>query len=474
MPHSTIRRSVKTAKIRGVRTEPLVLAPTADGAIPAPVDGEVERVVVVGAGMSGLVAARALQLSGVDVVVVEGRDRIGGRTHTIDVAGAAVDLGGSWIHNGAGSPMLPLVDALGIERMPASNVGIALGASVLNRAAGIFPDTDARTALTGAMAGLMTSAMDAGALEPGLGLEQAMGKLLAAIDPGVRATLGALLAMNEGKDADEVDFTTFASAFFGAGADHEDVMPRGGYRTVVDHLADGLDIRTAHPVQRVEQGPNGVTVHTSSGSFAGTHAVVTVPLGVLKSHSIAFDPVLPAAHAEAIDRVGFGVLEKVVVAYERAVWQIDGQPGHITVVDSPRPEWPVILDLSTWYGVPVVVGMATGDFGRALASMPEADRVDALHETICAIGGADTPAPVGFATTSWATDPFLLGCYANIAPTTHSAQHAADVATLASPHSRVLFAGEHTCEHGTSTVDSAWLTGVREASRLLQRSDVPL
>src|SRR3954452_24941523 len=237
--------------------------PAAD--IPAPVVGPVERVVVVGAGMSGSVAARALQLSGVDVVLVEGRDRIGGRTHTIDVAGAAVDLGGSWIHNGAGSPMLPLVDALGIERMPASNVGIALGASVLNRVDGVFPDADARTALTGAMAGLMMSAADVGALEPGLDLDQAMAKLLAAIDPSVRATLGALLAMNEGKDADEVDFTTFASAFFGSGADHEDVMPRGGYRTVVDHLADGLDIRTAHSVQRVEQGSNGVSVHTSSG-----------------------------------------------------------------------------------------------------------------------------------------------------------------------------------------------------------------
>src|SRR6187549_3879571 len=124
----------------------------------APVDGPVERVVVVGAGISGLVAARALQRAGVEVVVVEGRDRIGGRTHTIDLAGAAVDLGGSWIHDGAGSPMLPLVNALGIERMPASNTGIALGACVLDRVDGRFPDTEARQALTTAMVGLVSSA----------------------------------------------------------------------------------------------------------------------------------------------------------------------------------------------------------------------------------------------------------------------------------------------------------------------------
>jgi monoamine oxidase len=453
---------------------PIVDVGDPTGEIPARVDGAVERVVVVGAGISGLVAARALRLSGIDVVVVEGRDRIGGRTHTIDVGGAAVDLGGSWIHDGAGSPMLPLVDALGIERIPASTTSIAVGASVFNRAGGIFPDVDARAALTGAMAGLVLGGADLGTLEPGLDLDQAMGELLPAIAPSVRATLGALLAMNEGKDAAEVDFATFASYFYGGGAEQEDVMPLGGYRRVVEHLAGGLDIHTAQPVQRIEQGPDSVTVHTSSDSFTGTHAVVTVPLGVLKAGAIELDPPLRAAHVNAIDRVGFGALEKVVLAYERAVWQVDGQPTHITIVDSPRPEWPVILDLSAWYGTPVVVGMATGERGRSLAAQPEAARVAALHATICAIGGRDTPDPIAFATTSWATDPFLLGCYANIAPGTDPAQHAADLAALATPHGRVLFAGEHTCERGTSTVDSAWRTGVREASRLLQSQKVPL
>ncbi len=429
---------------------------------------------MVGAGISGLVAARALQLSGVDVVVVEGRDRIGGRTHTIELGGAAVDLGGSWIHDGAGSPMLPLVDALGIEVLPASTTGIALGASVLNRLDGAFPDVEARVALSNAMAGLVLGGPDVSKLDAGLDLDQAMAELLAEIDPNVRATLGALLAMNEGKDASEVDFATFASYFYRGGNEQKDVMPLGGYRRVVEHLADGIDIHTAQPVRRIEQGSDSVTAYTSADSFSGTHALVTVPLGVLKVGMIEFDPPLPAAVVEAIERVGFGALEKVVLAYERAVWQVDGKPTHVTIVDPPHPEWPVILDLSAWYGVPVVVGMATGDRGRSLAAMPEAARVAALHDTIRAIGGPDTPEPIAFATTSWATDPFLLGCYANIAPGTQPAQHAADLAALATPHGRVLFAGEHTCERGTSTVDSAWITGVREASRLLQRRAVPL
>jgi monoamine oxidase len=446
---------------------------SAETAISA-VAGQVGQVIVVGAGIAGLVAARALHLGGIDVVVIEGRDRIGGRTHTVDLAGAAVDLGGSWIHNGAGSPMLPLVAELGIERMPASNTGIALGATVLNRVDDVFPDLDARRALTAAMAGLVRSGARIDQVERGVDLDTAMAQLLPDVDPNVRGTLGALVAMNEGKDADEVDFSTFASAFFAGGADHEDVMPRGGYRPVVEHLAGGLDIHTRQPVRRVRQGPDGVTVDTPSGSFTGTHAIVTVPLGVLKAGTIEFDPPLPAVHTQAINRVGFGALEKVVLAYERAVWQVDGSPIHITIVDAPTPTWPVILDLSAWYGVPVVLGMATGRHGRALAAWREAERVAALHQTICELGGPDTPDPIGFATTNWATDPFLFGCYANIAPGTDPARHAFDLAELASPHGRVLFAGEHTCESGTSTVDSAWTTGVREASRLLQRQTVLL
>jgi len=444
------------------------------GDVPAPVDGPVERVVVVGAGIAGLVAARGLHLSGIDVVVVEGRDRIGGRTHTIDLAGAAVDLGASWIHDGAGSPTLPIVDVLGIERMPASSAGIALGSAVLNRVDGTFPDVDGRNMLSGAMAGLAMSAGTIDQVEPGADLEAAMATLLPVIDPDVRGTLGALLAMNEGKDADEVDFTTFASRFFAPGGEHEDVMPRGGYRGIVDHLAAGLDVRLGEAVCRIAQTSDGVTVETSAGTVSGTHAIVTVPLGVLKAGGIELDPPLPSEKLEAIERMGFGVLEKVALAYERPVWRVDGAPSHVTIVDSPRPDWPVILDLSTWYDAAVVVGMATGDHGRKLAAMSEDERVATLHATICEIGGPGTPEPIAAATTSWATDPFVRGCYANIAPSTDLERHAADLSALAEPHGRVLFAGEHTCERGTSTVDSAWITGVREASRLLQCGQVPL
>jgi polyamine oxidase len=431
--------------------------------VAAPASGAVTRVIVVGAGVSGLVAARALQLAGVEVEIVEGRDRIGGRTYTVDLGGASVDLGASWIHTGMASPMMPLVEELGIEPMPASLTNIVVTART-------FPNAEDRDALTAAMAGLFMGAQAGHDLTPGVNLTAAMTHLLPAIDANVRGTLGALLALNEGKDAEEVDFASFASIFFsGAAAEHEDVLPRGGYRVVVDYLAAELTIHTDTAVERIEQTDDDVIVHTTAGSFTGSHVLVTVPLGVLKAEAIQFDPPLPATKQAAIGRVGFGALEKVALAYPRAVL-----PSHVTVVDSPSPDWPMLFDYSSWYGVPVLVALVAGEHARALAAISEDERVASLHDVVCAIAGPDTPEPIAFATTSWATDPFLLGCYTNIAPSTAVEEHLADVATLGAPHGRVLFAGEHTCEQGTSTVDSAWLSGVREAARLLQHASLSL
>ena len=439
------------------------------------VDGPVERVVVVGAGISGLVAARALQLSGVDVVVVEGRDRIGGRTHTIELAGAAVDLGGSWIHDGAGSPMLPLVDALGIERLPASTTAIALDASVFNRPGRIFPDVDARGALTGAMAGLVLSGTDLAELEPGLDLDQAMGVLLAAIDPNVRATLGALLAMNEGKDADEVDFATFASYFYreGDGAGRCDaarrVPPRGG----APRRRPRHPHRTTSPADRA-----------GGGHCHGAHVV-----GRLHRHACdrdraprgaegERDRTRPAAagraprgdRARRLRRAGEGrarVRARCVAGRRPTDAHHGRRLAAAGVAGDPRPLDLVRRARRRRHGHGRIWPRTRGDAAK---------RREWPRCTTRSVRSAGPTPPIRLRSPRRAGRriPSCSAATPTSRPEQSLAQHAADLATLATPHGRVLFAGEHTCERGTSTVDSAWTTGVREASRLLQFPKVPL
>ena len=314
--------------------------------LPNAAPGSVERVVVVGAGIAGLTAARALHGAGAEVVVLEGRDRIGGRTHTVDVGAVPVDLGGSWIHAGTESPMLPFVDALGIGRLPASPSSIVLDATVVDRASASVGDDEARLALNVALATFVMGARGDDPPPIGCNLAAGLDHLLPGVNGAARHGLGLLLSMYDGADPHDVGFENFSSLFFAGGAKDTDVLPAGGYRGVVQALADGLDVRCSIVVERVEQDDDGVTVHTSAGPFTGSHVVVTVPLGVLKAGTVRFDPTLPAAHVAAVDRVGFGAFEKVALEYDRPVWQTDGTPTHLTVVDGVVPEWPVVLDMT--------------------------------------------------------------------------------------------------------------------------------
>lgn len=439
--------------------------------IPTAVPGKVGRVVVIGAGVAGLVAARALWLSGVEVVVLEGRDRIGGRLHTVDVGGTPVDLGASWIHDGAGSAMLPFFDAIGVERLPARSTDLSLAAAVLNRTTGTYPDLAMRAEVTAALEAVAAGGRGLAAAGGSLSVDTAVDRLAADAGPTGRNTVKALLSTYDGEETGRTDFANFAAYFFGSGITEADVFPDGGYRSLVAALASGLDIRRSTVVEAVVAGDSGVTVYTADEAFVASHVIVTAPLGVLKSGSIGFEPPLAAEKLDAIARMGFGAYEKVALAYDRAVWNVDG-PTHIVVADPNRRAWPLILDLSAWYGSPVIVAMTTGDHGRAIAARPEADRVAEVHGLIRQIGGPDTPDPIASAATSWAADPFLLGCYSGVAGETSVAEFTADLDVLARPHGRVLFAGEATQATSPATVDGAWLSGIREAKRLLQTLDV--
>ena len=86
--------------------------------VPGGLTGRVERVIVVGAGIAGLTVANALAQAGIEYVVLEARDRIGGRLHTIDLAGVPVDLGGSWIHHPVGNPLRRLAEQAGVACCP--------------------------------------------------------------------------------------------------------------------------------------------------------------------------------------------------------------------------------------------------------------------------------------------------------------------------------------------------------------------
>jgi len=166
--------------------------------------------------------------------------------------------------------------------------------------------------------------------------------------PARRARQG-LRALIEGESADLSERQSlrwmwneseYEGGFFGD-------LPSGGYRSLVEAMADGADVRLDFDVAEIAVEADGVNVRSAAGPAEdGSHVVVTVPLGVLKDQRPRFSPALPPDRLDAIDRLGFGRFEKVVLTFDQAFWRTAGLP-HLMLFPSdpeqstmrqPRPE----------------------------------------------------------------------------------------------------------------------------------------
>ncbi|MFN8194196.1 MAG: NAD(P)/FAD-dependent oxidoreductase [Nocardioidaceae bacterium] len=445
--------------------------------VPSGVTGTVERVVVVGAGIAGLTVARALTRAGVACVVLEARERIGGRLHTVDLGGAPVDLGGSWLHHPVGNPLRDFADLAGVGCREGDPVPTMTGVDL----------TDGRRLAPAELGAVLHAVFE--------GFPAALDELRDRLPPGSSAADGVdafvagstadpaaarLLrqALRSSVEADAADLWDRMSLHW-LGHEHEyggemlGDLPEGGYRSVVRALASGLDVRlgTEAVEVHVDEPTGQVRVRTADGGEeTGTHAVLAVPLGVLKAGRPVVTPPLPAGHLEAVTRLGFGRYEKVLLRFDRAHWR-DAGLSHLLLFpadDASPAVW--VFDLDAFDDEPVLAchvfpGMTDHVVGRSRAdAVAWARRL--LHDA-----GLALPAPSDTAVTGWSLDPFSRGAYTHVPP----GADPGDADLLGEPVAgRLLFAGEHTQSHRLGYADGAFVSGVREAKRLLRLPAVDL
>jgi monoamine oxidase len=237
--------------------------------------------------------------------------------------------------------------------------------------------------------------------------------------------------------------------------------PDGGYRQILDALAEGLDVRTSHPVSEIGYGDEGVSVRLLSGEvITGSHAVVTVPLGVLKDRAaIAFTPGLPADRRAAIDRLGFGRFEKVILRFDEPFWS---GPEPFAVIPDEASDWLICFELHAFTGGPAAERVLT---------RPVDQRVTEVLELVRSATGREPPPPTDVAASEWAVDPYARGAYSFI----RLGSSREDLDRLGEPiGGRLLFAGEATGSARAGFADGAMRTGIREAKRLLETGEVRL
>jgi monoamine oxidase len=421
--------------------------------------------IVIGAGVAGLAAASALREAGFQVIVLEARNRIGGRVWTNHTwQDALVDMGASWIQGTSGNPITKLASQFGVKTHKTDSDSL-----VVYDSEGEELSDDELEEIDAAMEKLMDQLEEARDEmddndEDDVSLGDAIEELAKEMDlsddeqAALNFAINTVVEHEYAADVSELSLYYWDSdeAF-----DGEDVLFPGGYEQIVKGIAQGLEIKTEYVVEKIEYGAQGVRVTTNRGVFEAEWAIVTLPIGVLKKNSVQFSPVLPKNKLKAINALGMGVLNKVYFRFPRVFW--DKEPDWIDHISEEKGQWSEWVNMYKVTGKPILLGFNAAKFGREIEKWSDEKIVESGLAVLRNLYD-DVPDPDSYLITRWGADPFAGGSYSFHA----TGVEEQDIDALAEPVAdRLFFAGEATSEYA-ATVHGAYLSGMREAERIIK------
>jgi monoamine oxidase len=260
-------------------------------------------------------------------------------------------------------------------------------------------------------------------------------------------------------------------------------MVTGGYQQVPRGLLScpkPLNVRKRSNVKRISYNSQNSTmpsrIECEGGEIIEAEYIVsTVPLGVLKQNNIQFDPPLPEWKTGAIQRIGFGVLNKIVLVYKESFWDerrdIFGtlrNPANRFSLDqtdyfSQRGRFFQWFNCTKTSGVPTLLALMAGDAAFYTEMTPNEELIEEATKVLKSVFGQAVPNPIEAVVTRWGQDQFARGSYSYTGPNFKPE----DYEVMAKPIENLFFAGEHTCGTHPATVHGAYISGLRAASEIL-------
>jgi monoamine oxidase len=440
-------------------------------------------VVVVGAGLAGLAAARMLEAAGSHAVVLEARDRVGGRVLNHDLGtGDVVEVGGQWI-GPTQMRVNKIVAELGLETFPTYDDGenvLDLNGKVKRYTGEIPPLPKA------ALVDLGQSQFRFDRMAKRVPLEAPWAADRA--DRWDQETFASWIRRNTRTASARFFWEVFSEAVFAAephdfsllfalaythsgggvnrliGVRHAAQQDRvvGGTQLIAQHLADGLaePVRLGTPVRRVAQGPDGVTIEADGLVAQARRVIVAVP--PVLAGRIAYEPALPTRHDQLLQNMPAGSVVKINVIYDEPFWRADGLTGQVAGDRSPIK---FTFDNSPPSGRPgVIVCFLEGNGARVFGRLDERERRRAVLASLAGYFGPRAARPDAYVEQDWSAEEWTRGCYGAHMPPGAMTQFGP---VLRQPVGRIHWAGTETATEWSGYMDGALTSGERAAAEVL-------
>jgi monoamine oxidase len=405
-------------------------------------------VVIVGAGAAGIAAARQLKKLGKSYVLLEARERAGGRLYTDTSLGQPFDGGGAYIHFAENNPW----SAIAAEHQVETKGGLRLwsGSVVYRRGVALSPEEI--LARQKAMQQVRDAYDEVEEAD-----DMSMVRAMRQSDQLAKNASRIQAQMAAGEDPEWVSVSDWQRLEGG-----QNLLVRNGYGALAEKTALAVRPRLGVKVLAIDWGGTSIIVTTDKGQIRARKAIVTVPIGVLKAESIKFTPSLPSATLRALDGLRMGALSKLALRFgeDRYGFQPTqflaeiGDPTQAITFEA----WPFNHDL--------IIGVFGGDYARGLAKLGEAAATDHVLERFIKIAGSEVRKSFkGSKLVGWSEDEFARGSYAVALPGKMNSRD-----ELARPvGDRIWFAGEATAGVYSMTAGGAYIAGRTAATQAANR-----
>lgn len=416
-------------------------------------DPKDKTVVIVGAGISGLAAAKKLKETGFNVVVLEAQDKVGGRLRTNRSLGVGFDEGASWIHGIDGNPITDLAQQAGMDTFYTEDESRkSYDISGILRSASTYDDAEEE------LYNILETMMNSGNATQSF--ETVFNNLYPAkaTDRLWKFLLSTYITFDTG------DLNNLSSLLYDEGEEFGGIekIATNGYDTIANYLASELNVQLNQRVTNIDYSTAKIKITHNGTTTECDYAIVSVPLGVLKANTIEFVPTLPTSKQTAIQKIGMSCVNKFLLTWDTAFWD-DVQ--YISYTPEIKDKFNYFVNVKKFHPtVNALMTFAYADYARQTETMSDAQIIDEIMAHLKDIYGNGIPNPSNMLRTKWQSNENSFGAYSYTAVGTEM-KHFDDIAEEI--NDKLFFAGEHTEADYFSTAHGAYLSGIREADKII-------